>query len=109
MRFSLAALSTVLLMGAVYASPAPGGGEDEMPDKHEKGGKHGYDGGKHGYDGGKHGDDGGKIINIEHLEYVTNKYTCVEENHTIDLALLTEAGDGCAKSALLELGLLNIL
>lgn len=40
---------------------------------------------------------------------VTNKYICVEENHTIDLALLTQAGDGCAKSALLELGLLNIL
>ncbi|KAK1141861.1 hypothetical protein N8T08_008374 [Aspergillus melleus] len=92
MRFSLAALSTVLLMGAVYAAPAPSDSD-----------------GKSGDDGkGKSGGDG-KTINIEHLQYVTNKYTCVEENHTIDLALLVEAGDGCAKSALLELGLLNIL
>ncbi|KAH8433997.1 uncharacterized protein LDX57_011633 [Aspergillus melleus] len=82
MRFSLAALSTVLLMGAVYAAPAPGGSDDK---------------------------DDGKTINIDHLQYITNKYTCVEENHTIDLGLLVEAGDGCAKSALLELGLLNIL
>lgn len=46
MRFTLAALSTVLLFGAVYASPVSGGDDDDKPDSSED----------------------GKVINIEHLE-----------------------------------------
>ncbi|KAA8650356.1 hypothetical protein EYZ11_000695 [Aspergillus tanneri] len=118
MRFSLAALATLLMAGVAFAAPSPAGDSSSPANPVDKpadeshsdpGGHDQYDShhGKHDDHDPHHGkhDDHDHDVYIDKLNYVTNNYYCIDDHHLLDLSLLS-SGDECARGALLDLGLL---